>query len=241
MKKIINHLEKCIREKDYATLIYESIIFAAVIMILVMVLWFVGQNIEAVLTVGIIGFCFATFFAEQNNKKKKIQKEQLERIHEESVILEEEKANQTYNLLQKELFVCLGELAQILKIKKPQFLSELVAPTRTFKKGEVFFYQFCCLREVENIDTTAFIEVLQQRIDQKLMAGEVYGIGQPFYIYEGQIYSLIKVVDIENVGVNLYITLTVINEAFCKNERMRKLAKQQAERNQIGVRGDCNF
>lgn len=233
MRRIVKEFKACIQAKKYSLLVCYGLFVIAFMLLLCTVIRYIGENLEAVVVLSILLYFGITIWNEWKNKRKSNRDCLLQKEIELKEILEQEQAEQNYVILQRALFITLGDINEVLKIKNPQFLSELVAPTKTFPKGNTIYYQFCCLQSGEgNIDTTAFVEILQQRISQKLMSGEIYGIVQSIYIYEGKTYPLIQVVDVEKVGINLYITLVIVNEEFCKEERMRAIAKQQIIRQQ---------
>lgn len=241
LKEQFNRLKKASVEKKIIFSIIGIIIPVVTIAILLILIGFLKENFKEVIFLSLIVLC--TWYKFNEHKKIIKEKEDILRsevLQKEAAILEEE-VEVTYSILQKEIFVVLGNIFEVLKVKKPQSLSEIVAPTNSFVQKEVVYYQFCCLLSGEGIlDSNIFKDILQQRITQRLMAYEVFGLKQSFYVYEGRTYPLIKVVDIEYVGVNAYITVTIVNEIYCKEEFFKSLIKKDNYSKKINT-GDCDF
>lgn len=246
MKKIWEEVNDCIKSKNYNLLFWYGLLFMSISFLVVLLFYiaitFIGNNLEAIITISCIFFFVISMWIERKDKKERERASILQANAEKNAFFEQEQAEQNYKLLHKVVFVILTELHEVLKIKQPQFMSEVVAETQTYQKGNTIYYQYCCLQsEEEPLDTTAFRDIMQQRISQKLLAGELYGITQSVYVYEGRTYPLIRVVDVEKVGINLYITLTIVNEEYCKEMKFKALAKQQIIKQQRLEISDKDF
>lgn len=228
--KVVLDLIDCIKKRKYFKIAKYFVLLVFLIGAFVFLINFVMVNIDAFMWIGIVLFAIYSLLYERGKKQKGVEAEVRRKEIERRLLLEQEEINQNYLVIQKALFFTLKELYEVLKIKEPQFLSEIVPPTKTFQNGTVTIYQFTVLKN-DAISLLAFKDILQQRITQKLMEGEYREFTQAFYVFEGTTFPLIYVTDIEEAGVNIYISLVITNEEFCRHDVLRRLSKQNVSRN----------
>lgn len=234
-------LKKVIDDKKYINLVVYALLSLLVLYGLLITVKYVKENFKAVVFVAVVLWCLISSYIDKKHKKKELVHNMKNEVDQKQAIIEQEETEVTYAILQKELYVVFGELNEVLKIKRPQSLSEIVIPNSIFQRNNINYYQFCCLQsDNEVLDNVTFKDLLQQRITQRLMAFEVYGLKQSFYVYEGRTYPLIKVIEVENIGINIYITVTIVNEMFCKEEWLKALVKKEQYHRHIDT-GDRDF
>lgn len=239
--KLLSHLMDCIKNRRYVKLVRYTIILAFFIGAFIFLINFIMANFDAFMWIAIVLFGVYTLMYERGKKQKNIEAEMMRKENEKKLLLEQEEVSRNYSVIQIALFNTLKELYEVLKIKEPQFLSEIVPPTKTFQRGSLTFYQFSVLKN-DNISLVAFKEILQQRITQKLMMGEYKELSQAFYVFEGNSFPLLYVTYIEEAGINIYISMVMTNEEFCRQDTLKRLSKQNfSQRNKDKDSHDKDF
>lgn len=164
------------------------------------------------------------------HKEKRLEYRRREREEEER---EEYLAQQEYTMSKDATYVEQGKImydvtreASGLGIVPPVRLSDLYSPCRTIPKmnGAFFLCQYLLQKNRAEIDTDRIKEVLQTKINQRLMIGDYPGIAAK-YVYRGRVYSgmmVDKVIDGRDGGfVEVYTVL--VNNAYCRWKQQQDL------------------
>lgn len=190
--------------------------------------YFIALNYEAIilvgLAVGLIKYSLDEKRKEQQKKDKVLKEEQYRETSERDKAV----ADRNWQFVQPAIFTVISEMADVLKVVKPQLMSEILSPVKYFTQNGVTVYQFHCLK-VQESDVNFIQEVVQRRIVQKLQCNEFSGLSQATYVYEGDTYPLLFIDKVINYPTFIEINAVIVNQEYCRqlklNERIRYEAK----------------
>lgn len=175
------------------------------------------NNIEnIVITIGAIGCCFAIICNIFSEKKAETAPPDTSIMEYDPITLEN-----TYKMIRKNLCTVLGEITDIVKLKKPASLSQMDAPTHYDVIARAPVYHFLALKLSDEIDMFNLVGILQNTIEQKLNNHELDGIPQISYFYNGQAYPALMVDNIRDLGNYVQIDIAIASEYYCKYRNSR--------------------
>lgn len=127
----------------------------------------------------------------------------------------------TYRMLRKNLCTVLGEVGDIVKLRKPASLSQMDAPTHYDVIARVPVYHYLASKLADDVDMFNLMGILQNTIEQKLNNHELDGIQQTTYFYNGQAYPSLMVDNVRDLGNYVQIDVAVASEYYCKYRENR--------------------
>lgn len=127
----------------------------------------------------------------------------------------------TYRMLRKNLCTVLGEVGDIVKLRKPASLSQLDAPTHYDVIARVPVYHYLASKLSDDVDMFNLVGILQNTIEQKLNNHELDGIQQISYFYNGQAYPSLMVENVRDLGSYVQIDLAIASEHYCRYRENR--------------------
>lgn len=233
--KIVDGVRALWDEKRYVKLglVLLLLIAAAVVTLslivstLVAVKNFVVQNQTLVF---ITTFALVTFFGwiyDRAEQRRKLQSQAEQQAREEAQFMEESLAQNNYDIVRQCLFNVLSDVADTISLIKPDRLSQLDSPAKYAKKGNVLFYQYLILKKEAVIDPHAVKQVLQTRISQRLQAQEFAGITETSHYYKGQMYPLLYLDEVIDVGNYIQVDITWVSDTYCEYLRNKTLFRHE--------------
>ena len=127
----------------------------------------------------------------------------------------------TYNMIRKNLCSVIGDIADILKLRKPTNLRQMDGPTHYDIVAQAVIYHFLVLKQSNEIDAFSVIGMLQNAIEQRLNNNEVEGITQTAFFYNGQVYPSIMVDNVQDLGTYVQIDIAIASEFYCRYRERR--------------------
>ena len=127
----------------------------------------------------------------------------------------------TYNMLRKNLCSVIGDIADIIKLRKPANLRQMDGPTHYDIVANAVIYHYLILKQSDGIDAFSVIGILQNAIEQRLNNNEVEGITQTAFFYNGQVYPSIMVDNVQDLGNYVQIDIAIASEYYCKYRERR--------------------
>ncbi len=175
-------------------------------------------NIESiVVTIGAIFIFFMLLaqFIPKRTEKPVVQPESTT-IEFDPITLET-----TYSLIRKNLCSILGDVAEIIKIRKPGTLSQMDSPTHYTIVSNAVIYHYLAVKTADEVDIFNAIGILQNALEQRLNNNEVEGITQTHFLYKSQAYPSLMVDNIKDTGVYVQIDIAIASEYYCKYRERR--------------------
>lgn len=232
MKKIILDLNKIaqkicedIENKKWLSAIAKFIalvlVAACVILCLLWLCVLAYQYVDYIIIVVGGTACIIAFFRSLITKKPDKQditpvQAQQSFIQYDPITLEN-----TYKLVRAGMCYVVGELADIIAVRKPASHSQMDAPTHYDIVSNVPIYHLLVAKTGGMIDTYTITGILQNAIEQKLNNNEFNGISQAVFFYNGQVYPAIMVDKVLDCGNMLQIDIAIASEYYCKYREQR--------------------
>lgn len=170
---------------------------------------------EIVVTIGAIA-CFFMILFNFSPKKQPEAVPDTSIMEYDPITLEA-----TYKIIRKNLCSVLGDIGEIVKLRKPATLSQLDAPTHFDIISKAVVYHLLALKQSDEIDTFSIIGILQNAIEQRLNNNEVEGITQTIFFYNGQAYPSIMIDNVQDLGNYVQIDVAIASEFYCKYRERR--------------------
>lgn len=218
--KIVYSLINNYKEKRWLTLILKAVCMIIVSLCMGMLLgelaFFILENIEEiVVTIGAIACFFIILFSF-------LPKKQIQAVPETSIMeYDPITLEATYKIIRKNLCSVIGDIGEIVKLRKPATLSQLDAPTHFDIISKAVVYHFLALKQSDEIDTFNIIGILQNAIEQRLNNNELEGITQTIFFYNGQAYPSIIIDNVQDLGNYVQIDVAIASEFYCKYRERR--------------------
>lgn len=210
---------------DYENLAWIPLVLKSLLLLLVSActLLLIGltamtivNNIENILvTVGAIG-CMFWFLAEMVRPKPAPALPEPSVMEYDPITLEN-----TYKMIRKNLCTVLGEVGEMVRLKKPASFSQMDAPTHYDVIAKAPIYHYLARKASEEIDPFSMVGILQNSIEQKLNNRELDGITQTAYFYNGQVYPSLMVDNVRDLGAYVQIDIAIASEYYCKYREAR--------------------
>lgn len=218
--KIVYSFINNYKKKRWLTLILKSVGAIIVLLCMGMLLgkltFLVLENIEEiVVTIGAIACFFMILFSFLPKKQPKVVQD-TSIMEYDPITLEA-----TYKIIRKNLCSVLGDIGEIVKLRKPATLSQLDAPTHFDIISKAVVYHFLALKQSDEIDTFNIIGILQNAIEQRLNNNELEGITQTIFFYNGQAYPSIMIDNVKDLGNYVQIDVAIASEFYCKYRERR--------------------
>ncbi len=176
----------------------------------------IAYNIEAIML--LIGFAIMGYgmISEIFSQKAKISiPQETSSLEYDPTLLE--KLIQCY----EKLMYNSWEIAEIAKLRRPVSLSQMDAPVHYDIISKVPIYHFLVLKQSRDIDPFCLTGILQNAIEQKINNHELDGISQTTYFYNGQIYPILMVDNVRDLGQYVQIDMAIVNDFYCKYRNSR--------------------
>lgn len=140
-------------------------------------------------------------------------------VHYDPVTLEN-----TYKLLRAGLCTVVGEIGELINVRKPASYTQLDAPTNYTIVANAPIYHLLLNKIGTECDTYEVHGILQTVIEQKLNNFAFPGISQSTFFYNSQAYPLIMIDDVKDLGQFIQVDMALANEYYCRY-REQKLFK----------------
>lgn len=127
----------------------------------------------------------------------------------------------TYQLIRSNLCIVLGEICDLIKVRKPASYSQLDAPTNYDIVANVPIYHYLVPKQGAEIDIYTAMGILQNAIEQKLNNNELPGISQAVFFYKGQAFPALMVNNLIDCGGFIQIDMAVASEYYCRYREQR--------------------
>ena len=169
------------------------------------------NNIEnIVITIGAI-FCFIWGISSLMTKSEPPKTAELPAPTLES----------TYRLLRKTLCSIVGDVNEIIKVRKPTTLSQMDCPTHFDVISKAVIYHLALIKTSEDFDALGASGILQNAIEQRLNNNEVDGITQTAYFYNGQVVPSIMIDNVREMGNYVQVDVAIASDYYCKYRERR--------------------
>ena len=176
------------------------------------------NNIEnIVITIGAI-FCFIWGISSLMTKSEPPKTAELPApaLEYDPITLES-----TYRLLRKTLCSIVGDVSEIIKVRKPTTLSQMDCPTHFDVISKAVIYHLLLTKTSEDFDALGASGILQNAIEQRLNNNEVDGITQTAYFYNGQVVPSIMIDNVREMGNYVQIDVAIASDYYCKYRERR--------------------
>jgi len=208
-------------EKQWFRLILKIIGFIFVIacmaLVIANILYFIMQNIENIaITIGALAFFFSIVLSLLPKKKAKIEPPDSSIIEFNAITLET-----TYNLIRKNLCSIIADIADMIKLRKPATLSQMDAPTHYDIVGNAVIYHYLLIKQSDEVDTYNILGVIQNTIEQRLNNREIDGITQTHFFYRSQVYPILMVDNVRDLGSCVQVDIAIASEHYLKHRERR--------------------
>lgn len=233
MKLLFERFIKKLQNGSYFEAAIYAVLTAMIASIIIIITYVVGslifilikRHLEVLVT--IVG-AYWLLYSWMKDRHKKRNREIQSSIMKKGAIsqeMERELFDSNYVLARQCLFSILIECSEVLKLVKPERLSDLDSSCRTIYKGNVCMPRFMIMKNGD-VNTDKIKEIIQARIGQKLNSFEL-GITQTMYIFNGMAYQMLCVDEIYDEGAFIIVDMAWASENYCKLLSMRAQAKMQ--------------
>lgn len=226
--KFLDSIEDDFHYKKWGSFILKILLSCLVI---VCMAWTIAQliliiyyNIDYIIIVVGGLACFIAFIRSLMPKRKTEPKREnvpvqnnMKQVQFDPVILEN-----NYESIKEGIFLCLLELPDDIKIKKPDFHNQIDAPVHYDIVVNTPIYHFYIMKNGES-DIGKIQEFLQKIIERKLNNHEFSNISNSTFIYNGQIYPALMIDKVLNVGQHIRVDISVVNPYYCQYRQQRMM------------------
>ena len=231
MKRLINDIknffysiDKDIEKKKWLKVFFKTILTILIgTSMFVVTIWgitLIAQHlIQIIFIVGITAYGIAlirSMLPKNDNPKENTLHEQTTSLQYDPITLEN-----TYKLLRTGLCSVIGEIFEVIYVKKPVSYTQMDAPIHYDIVANVPIYHLLVAKTGKEIDTYMVLGILQNSIEQKLNNNEFNGITQAVFFYNGRAYPSIMVDKVLDCGNMIQIDIAVASEYYCKYREMR--------------------
>lgn len=220
LKKIQSSLSDNYEEKQWGKLILKVVglllMLACMVTVMVMLVWLIIDNLQEItVTVGVI--CFLIWLVLGILPKRHQEPENTGNyLQYDPITLEN-----TYKLIRSGICTIIGEVGEIIKVRKPASYSQMDAPTHYDIVAGVPIYHLLVPKQGEAVDTYVALGIIQNAIEQKLNNHALPGISQAVFFYNGQAYPALMADRVEDLGNFIQIDVAVASENYCKYREQR--------------------
>lgn len=227
IKKILFSIQDDIEKKKWLKAFLKSVLFVGSVACMVLfALWLVElafQYLEYIIcVVGCVG-CSIVLIRSMCSKKEIRQDQQVQEpkanpaLQYDPITLEN-----TYKLVRAGVCYVVGEIFEIIGVRKPASYSQMDGPIHYDIIANVPIYHLLVAKsgDIES-DTYTVMGILQNAIEQKLNSNEFNGISQAAFFYKGQAYPSIMVDKVRDCGNMLQIDIAIASEYYCKYREQR--------------------
>lgn len=179
-------------------------------------------NIEAIVVA--LGSVFIFFMVLAQFIPKRVEKEKPSvQIQPESSPIEFDPITleTTYSLIRKNLCSILGDVAEIIRIRKPSTLSQMDSPTHYTIVSNAVIYHYLAVKSADEVDIFNAVGILQNALEQRLNNNEVEGITQTHFLYKSQAYPSLMVDKVNDTGGYIQIDIAIASDSYCRYRERR--------------------
>ena len=127
----------------------------------------------------------------------------------------------TYRLIRKNICSIVGDVYEIIKVRKPTTLSQMDCPTHYDVVAKAVIYHLLLTKVSEDFDAMSASGILQNAIEQRLNNNEIDGITQAAHFYNGQVFPAIMVDNIREMGNYVQVDVAIASDYYCKYRERR--------------------
>ena len=187
--------------------------------------WFILEHLDyIILAVGAVAciiVLFQSILPPRHNQPSQPQAEESSEIEDSILAFDTFALETTYAMLRKNLCVVVGEVSDIIKLRKPATLSQMDAPTHYDIVSQIPIYHFLFRKSEDNISTDEIFGILQTAIEQKLNNHELDGISQKHFYHKGMSYPIMMIDSVRELGSYVQIDIAIVNERYCYYREQR--------------------
>jgi hypothetical protein len=221
LETIYNSLEESYENNEWFKLVLKVIALQVVLictgLVLLMVAVFIIEHIEKIVivigAVASIVIIFLSFIPKKAGKPEALPETVLEY---DPITLET-----TYRLIRKNICSVVGDVYEIIKVRKPTNLSQMDCPTHYDVVAKAIIYHLLLTKTSEKFDAMSASGILQNALEQRLNNNELDGITQTAYFYNGQIFPAIMVDNVREMGNYVQIDIAIASDYYCKYRERR--------------------
>ena len=140
----------------------------------------------------------------------------------------------TYRLIRKNICSIVGDVYEIIKVRKPTNLSQMDCPTHYDVVAKAVIYHLLLTKGPEDFDALGASGILQNAIEQRLNNNEIDGITQAAHFYNGQVFPAIMVDNIREMGNYVQVDVAIASDYYCKY-RERRIYENMASGNSSSI------
>lgn len=220
IKKIQKSLSDNYENRQWTKFILKVVglllMLACMVTAIAMLVWLIIENLQAItVTVGVI--CFLIWLVLGILPKRHQEPENPSNyLQYDPITLEN-----TYKLIRSGICTIIGEVGEIVKVRKPASYSQMDAPTHYDIVAGVPIYHLLVPKLGEAVDTYVALGILQNAIEQKLNGHALPGINQAVFFYNGQAYPALMVDMVHDLGNFIQIDVAVASESYCRYREQR--------------------
>ncbi len=127
----------------------------------------------------------------------------------------------TYRLIRKNICSIVGDVYEIIKVRKPTTLTQMDCPTHYDVVAKAVIYHLLLIKVSEDFDAMSASGILQNAIEQRLNNNELNGITQSSYFYNGQVFPSIMVDAVQDLGRYAQIDMALASDYYCRYREQR--------------------
>ncbi len=207
--------------RGIAKLIFMSLVGACVVLCVIWLCTLVYKYIDyIIIVIGGIA-CVIVFFRSLVTKKPDSSKEVPKPVQQSTVYYDPITLENTYKILRSNICNVIGEIHDIIKVRKPMSLGQMDAPTHYDIVANTPIYHLLVAKNGEGMDEYTLLGILQSAIEQKLNNNEFDGISQRVFFYNGQAYPAIMVDSVRTCNGMIQINVVIANAYYCKYREQR--------------------
>lgn len=222
-KKIKDKIHEAWLKKDYLKLLGWTLLIGLVIVVglelISIFISFIAEKFDLLVictTIVVVWYLYL-----KHVKQERIEKNSKQ--NETNKIVEKELHENNYICIRKCLFDILNnDISEVLGLKKPARLSELDAPGKIVIKGNVFLYQFIVLKKSNKVECNRIKDILQKEVIEALDNFRFEGIRQTKFILNGNVFPILNVDSVKDVGNYIQLELVWANEDYVDLIETRK-------------------
>lgn len=167
--------------------------------------------------VALFRYCFPTKAEQQETTPQQVIASPNNIIMQDPIQL-----NNTYQKIRSCLCIVIGDIYEIINVRKPASYSQLDAPTHFDVVANTPIYHFLLSKNGETEDAYTIMGIIQNTIEQKLDNRELPGITQTSFFYNGVHYPILMVDNVyEHIGNYIQVDIAVASAYYCKYREQR--------------------
>ena len=240
MRKFVDFFKYLISERRWGLLALTILFMIAsvsfsiwlTVWIIESIISFLASKFDLIITLFAVALVVIYLFEGKKQEHSTAQEaqQQAEQEHQRALLAAESealrlRAENNYNIIRQCMFQVLQEKAEVLGLVKPITLSDLDSPCHIIHREGFCLCQFVAMKKEQELDLILVKELLQLRLQQKLLAFEFPAFKVATHIYNGYSYPILYIDEIYNAGGYIQLNLAIVNDRFCEYLLAKNMAK----------------